>query len=104
MFSCFYVNLTPVYAAEMAAASLLEDRLRALHECLAADASQKGLCSGIITDIGQICNYESEEKDIGKNHKAAMKHTTDIVHCFAALSNFNKGDNLVNKHYQYIER
>lgn len=48
------------------AASLLEDNLRFLHECLAGDASKKEQAISIVSDLNQICIQEITEKDLGK--------------------------------------
>ena len=48
------------------AASLLEDNLRSLHDCLGGDAAQKEQSIAIIADLNQICVQELTEKDIGK--------------------------------------
>lgn len=48
------------------AASLLEDNLRSLNECLTtADNSSKEQADSIVADISQICINESTDKDIG---------------------------------------
>lgn len=48
------------------AASLLEDNLRSLTECLTtADNSSKEQADSIVADISQICINESTDKDIG---------------------------------------
>ncbi|XP_061175418.1 DNA-dependent protein kinase catalytic subunit-like [Saccostrea echinata] len=47
------------------AASLLDDNLRSLHECLtAANSASKEQADGIVADISQICINESTDKDI----------------------------------------
>ena len=50
------------------AASLLEDNLRSLHNCLSGDAAQKEQSIAIIADLNQICIQELSEKDIGTCH------------------------------------
>lgn len=66
-----FQSLTHFYSGSVCqqqamAASLLEDNLRSLNECLTnADNSSKEQADSIVADISQICINESTDKDIG---------------------------------------
>lgn len=64
VFHSFYSG--SVCQQQTMAASLLEDNLRSLNECLTtADNSSKEQADSIVADISQICINESTDKDIG---------------------------------------
>lgn len=64
VFHSFYSG--SVCQQQAMAASLLEDNLRSLNECLTtADNSSKEQADSIVADISQICINESTDKDIG---------------------------------------
>jgi hypothetical protein len=51
------------------AASLLEDNLRSLSDCLKeSESTTKEQADSIVTDISQICINESTDKDIGNDN------------------------------------
>lgn len=63
----------------MMAASLLEDNLRSLNDCLTeSENTTKEQADSIVTDISQICINESTDKDIGNDKDSYMKSLDNL--------------------------